>query len=59
MSKKNKIILLDELDETNIERKKYNDKMQELLNELEKIYRKTLEKFKEYLFQFTEQKYLN
>ena len=46
------------LNETNIERKKYNDKMQELLNELEKIYRKTLEKFKEYLFQFTEQKYL-
>ena len=45
------------LNETNIERNKYNTKMEELLNELEKTYLKTLGRFKEYLFQFTDQKY--
>ena len=40
------------INETNIERNKYNLKMEELLNELEKTYRNAIEKFKEYLYDF-------
>ena len=40
------------LNETNIERKKYNLKIEKLLNELEITYMTTIQRFKEYLFDF-------
>ena len=46
------------INETNIERNKYNFKSEELLSELEKTYRKTIERFKEYLVNFAHQKYI-
>ena len=46
------------INETNIERDKYNFKSEELLNELEKTYRKTIDRFKEYLVNFAHQKYI-
>ncbi len=39
---------------TNIDRKRYNAKKEELLNELEKLYKHTIEKYKDYLFTFSE-----
>ena len=41
------------INETNIEREKYNLKTEELLNELEKVYRKTIDKFKGYLYEYS------
>ena len=41
------------INETNIERDKYNSKTEELLNELEKVYRKTIDKFKGYLYEYS------
>ena len=46
------------INETNIERYKYNYKSEELLRELEKTYRKTIERFKEYLVNFGHQQYI-
>ena len=45
------------LNETNIERNKFNCKMEDLLNDLEKTYRRTNDLFKDYLSDFGEQKY--
>ena len=45
------------LNETNIERNKFNFKMEDLLNDLEKTYRRTIDLFKGYLSDFGEQKY--
>ena len=45
------------INETNIERDKYIFKKEELLNELEKTYRKAIENFKEYIYNFTTEKY--
>ena len=41
------------INETNIERDKYNSKTEDLLNELEKVYRKTIEKFKVFLSEYS------
>ena len=46
------------INETNIERNKYNLKIEELLNDLEKTYRNSVERFKEYLSNFGYNKYL-
>ena len=46
------------INETNIDRKKYNLQIEGLLNELEKTYKKAIERFKDYLSNFAEQKYL-
>ena len=46
------------INETNIERKKYNAKKEELLNTLENLYKKTIEKFKDYLFKFSDSQYI-
>ena len=45
------------INETNIEREKYNLKTEESLNELEKIYKKTIDTFKGYLFEFATHKF--
>ena len=47
------------INETNIERNRYNYKIEEILNKLEKTYRKTIQRFKDYLFDFAHQKYLS
>lgn len=46
------------INETNIVRNKYNLKIEGLLNDLERTYKKAIERFKDYLFNFAEQKYL-
>ena len=46
------------INEANIERNKYNLKIEELLNELEKTYRKAIDKFKEFLYDFGHNKFL-
>ena len=45
------------INETNIDREKYNSKTEESLNVLENIYKKTIEKFKGYLYDFATRKY--
>lgn len=45
------------INETNIERDKYNSKTEELLNELEKVYRKTIEKLKGYLYEYSTERF--
>ena len=49
---KSKEDYLFSINEMNIDRDRYNSRTEESLNELEKIYKKTIEKFKEYLFDF-------
>ena len=44
------------INETNIERSRYNLNIEEILNELEKVYRKTIEKFKSYLYGFSKER---
>ena len=55
----NKLLKLREdylfyINETNIERKKYNSKKEELLNELENLYKTIIGKYKNYLFDFAD-----
>ena len=45
------------INETNIDRERYNSKTEDSLNALEKIYKKTIEKFKGYLYDFATHKY--
>ena len=44
------------INETNIDRDRYNSKTEESLNVLEKMYKKTIETFKGYLYDFTSHK---
>ena len=46
------------INEANIERQKFNSQNEELLDTLEKMYKKKNEKFKEWLFEFAQQKHI-
>ena len=45
------------INETNIERNNFNCRKEDLLNDLEKTYKKTIENFKSYLYDFSNERY--